>query len=42
MKNALARVLPGVKKCSLCHREFCNTQEIDISHEKEASVQDQL
>ena len=28
MENSLARVLPGVKKFSLCNREFHNTQKL--------------
>ena len=28
VKNVLARVLSGVKKCSLCNRKFHNTQKL--------------
>ena len=28
MENVLARVLPGIKKCSLCNRGFHNTQKL--------------
>ena len=28
MENVLTRVLPGVRKCSLYNREFCNTQKL--------------
>ena len=28
VENVLARVLPGIKRCSLCNRKFHNTQKL--------------
>ena len=35
-KNVLARILPGVKKCSICKKECFNTQKLKNHMEKES------